>query len=113
MTVVPLAYQQGENSIGLQVHLDQTSRNWARLAAGGALLAGGVLLLTGQRRSGLLAAAAGTALAVLDQQEAVRSWWQALPRYISEAERLVNQAQRTVDEVSAQGERVRRILSRR
>ena len=28
MTVVPLAYQQGENSIGLQVHLDQTSRNW-------------------------------------------------------------------------------------
>ena len=113
MTVVPLAYQEGENRIGSLGHVDETSRNWARVAAGGALLAGGVLLLTGQRRAGLLAAAGGTALAVLDQQETVRAWWRALPRYMSEVERVINQAQRTVDEVSAQGERVRRILSRR
>ena len=113
MRVVPGAYQEGESSIGVYVQEDETSRHWARVAAGGALLAGGVLLLTGQRRAGLLAAAGGTALALLDQQEALRAWWKVLPYYVSEAERIVNKAQQTVEQITSQGERLRRVLSGR
>src|SRR5580692_12686376 len=53
--------------------------DWVNLAAGSALLVGGLLFLTEKRRAGIAVAAAGTALALLDQQEAVRTWWNRIP----------------------------------
>jgi hypothetical protein len=86
--------------------------SWARLAAGGSLLAGGLLLLTGNRRAGLVTAAAGTALAVLDQQETVKAWWNALPGYIEQAQHVLGKLEEGVAEVAAQRERLHRILTR-
>jgi LPXTG-motif cell wall-anchored protein len=88
------------------------TQNWTSYAAAGTLLAGGALLLTGRRRAGMVAATAGAALALLDQQDVVRAWWAALPVYLDEAQHLIGQAQRTVDELSAQRERLHRILAR-
>jgi hypothetical protein len=86
--------------------------NWVGFAAGGTLVAAGFLLLTGQRRAGMVAAASGTALALLDQQETLRSWWNTLPAYIDEVQGLLTQVQGTVEELAAQRERLRRILAR-
>jgi hypothetical protein len=83
---------------------------WTSYAAGGALVAAGLLLLSGQRRAGMVAAASGTALALLGQQETLRVWWKALPGYLDDAERLLNQAQGAVEAVESQRETLRRIL---
>jgi hypothetical protein len=71
-----------------------------------------LLLLAGRRRAGLVAAVSGATLALLDQQEAVRSWWHTLPRSIDHAQRVLTQVQYTVEEFAAQRERLRRILER-
>jgi len=83
-----------------------------RYAAAGSLVAGGALLLSGCRRSGLAAAAIGTALAMIDQQETMRVWWNALPVYLDEAQSLLGRLQGAVDDVTAQQEKLRQVFSR-
>ena len=85
---------------------------WARIASGAGLLVGALLLLAGKRRAGLVAAAAGTTLAVLDQQETVKELWNALPIYIDKAQGVLGKVDATVSEVAAQRERLQKILSR-
>jgi len=79
--------------------------NWVGFAAAGTLVAGGILLLAGKRRAGMVAAASGTALALLDQQD-------TLPGYIEEVQRMLGQVQGTVDELATQREKLRRVLTR-
>ena len=83
-----------------------------RYAAAGTLAAGGTLLLSGCRRTGLVAAVVGTALAMIDQQETVRVWWKALPVYLDEAQSFLNRVQGAVDDVTAQQRKVRDVFSR-
>jgi hypothetical protein len=45
-----------------------------------------LLLLAGERRAGMVAAASGTALALLDQQQTLHSWWNVLPGYIDQVQ---------------------------
>jgi hypothetical protein len=111
MVVVPLTHRERETAIEPR-NCDSDAMNWARFAAGGALLAGGLLMLTGNRKAGLVTAASGAALAILDQQETVKGWWNALPGYIDTVQRVLVQAEQTVAEVAAQRERLHRILNR-
>lgn len=109
MVVVPLA--QPEMEVMVRRHVSQPqSPSWVSLAAGASVFAGGFLLLTGKPRAGLVTAAAGTVLAALDQQDTVRSWWNAVPGYIDQAQRLLAKADATVAEVAAQRDRLQRIL---
>jgi hypothetical protein len=85
---------------------------WARIASGAGLLAGALLLLAGKRRAGLVAAAAGTTLAVLDQQETVKELWNSLPGYIDKVQGVLGKVDATVSEVAAQRERLHKILSK-
>src|ERR1700722_5755781 len=62
MVVVPLSRMEKDAKSNRRI-LECETTNWARIAAGGSLLASGLLLLTGNRRAGLMTAAAGTALA--------------------------------------------------
>ncbi len=87
-------------------------QDWVRLAVGGTLLTGAILLLTGKRRAGLVATAAATALTLLDEQETVREWWNALPRYLDDAQRLLNQAQHTVDDLVEKRDKLRAMFNR-
>ena len=52
------------------------------------------------------------ALALLDQKETLHSWWSALPGYIDDLQRLLNQVQGTVEEIAIQREKLRQILAR-
>jgi pimeloyl-ACP methyl ester carboxylesterase len=92
--------------------LESETMNWIGFAAGGTLVAAGLLLLAGERRAGMVAAAAGTALAMLDQQETLQSWWNALPGYIDQVQGVLGKVQNTVNDVADKRETLRQVLAR-
>jgi len=73
---------------------------------------GGLLLLLGRRRAGLVAAASGAALALLDQQEAVLSWWNTLPGFIDDVQRLLGEVEGTMEDIAEQRDKLRAVLGR-
>lgn len=87
-------------------------RNWTTIAAGGALITGALLLLAGKRKVGTVVAVGGAALALVDQQEVVKQWWQQLPGYLTEAQRIANSVEGAVEEVAARRESLHKILGR-
>jgi hypothetical protein len=111
MVVVPLS-KSSYASEPETTASESKSTNWVRLAAGGTIVAGGLLLLSGRRRAGLLTATTGTTLALLDQQETLRSWWHLLPGYLDEVQRVLSQVQGTVEDVASKREKLRKILAK-
>jgi hypothetical protein len=110
MVVVPLS--DAARDAGATGAKGADSMRWVGMIAAGTLAASGALLVTGKRRAGLVAAISGAALAMLDQQDVVCKWWNALPAYLEEVQVMLNRTQAAVDELSAQGERLRRVLNR-
>jgi hypothetical protein len=92
--------------------VESEATSWIGFAASGTLVASGLLLLAGERKAGMVAAASGTALALLDQQETLHSWWNALPGYIDQVQNVLGKVQDTVNEVAVKREDLRRILAR-
>ena len=117
MVVVPLSNSASEFAVEPEDAAVQPetgtseSMNWIGFAAGGSLVAAGLLLLAGERRAGMVAAASGTALALLDQQDTLCSWWNALPDYIEQTEKMLTQVQDTVTDISVKREALRRVLA--
>ncbi|MGA7653928.1 MAG: hypothetical protein WBE36_18255 [Terracidiphilus sp.] len=100
-----------------QIHVEPPGKAcasplWVRYGAAGSLLAGGVLLLTGQRRAGLVASAAGAALAMVDEKELVKKWWDALPNYLNTAQRMLDQAQQTIDDLASKRDKIMSIIGK-
>jgi len=109
MVVVPLTQPERQAKMERHKHrLEETK--WARIAAGAGLVAGGLMLLTGNRKSGLLTAAAGTALAILDQQDVVTAFWNSLPGHIDTVQDVLGRVEATVGELEEQHGRLNRIL---
>jgi len=111
MVVVPLSRMENEAKSNRRI-VECECTNWVRMAAGGSLLAGGLMLLTSNRKAGMVIAAAGTALALLDQQDTVKLWWDALPGYIDKVQDLLGRVEATVSELDGQRARLEKILSR-
>ncbi len=119
MVVVPLArgeygaggYGSSESSFETREE-DESGTNWIRYAAAGTMAASGVLLVTGQRRIGLIAALSGAALALIDQQDVVRSCWDKLPEFLEDVQGLLSKTQSAVEDISSQSEKLRQVLSR-
>ena len=111
MVVVPLSKPANESEITPGAE-NSESMNWIGFAAGGTLVAAGLLLLVGERRAGMVAAASGTALAMINEKETLHAWWNALPGYIDQVQRVLNQVQATVEDVDAKREALHRILAR-
>jgi hypothetical protein len=88
------------------------SFDWVKAAASGSLIAGGLLLLTGQKRAGLVMAASGTALAMLEHQENLRHLWDALPGYVDRAQSTFDQLREVAEEIVAKGQNLRRAMGR-
>ncbi len=88
------------------------SRRWLRMAAAGTLVASGALLIAGKRRAGLVTALTGAALVMIEQREAVSKLWNALPGYLGAIQSVAGRAQAAVEDISAQGEKLHRVLSR-
>jgi hypothetical protein len=112
MVVVPLSKPENDSEMTPGAEKSE-SMNWIGFAAGGTLVAAGLLLLVGERRAGMVAAASGTALAMIDEKETLRTWWNALPGYIDHVQRVLNQVQATVEDVDAKREALHQILTPR
>ncbi|HMD78073.1 MAG TPA: hypothetical protein VKG86_11955 [Terracidiphilus sp.] len=111
MVVVPLSKPANDFEMTPEAEKSE-SMNWIGFAAGGALVTAGLLLLAGERRAGMVVAASGTALAMLNEKETLHSWWNALPGYIDQVQQVLNQVQATVNDVDAKRETLRRVLAR-
>lgn len=111
MAVMPLSKSVNGSGNAPRTNGDSPTP-WVRYAAAGALAASGALLVTGKRRAGLVTALAGAALAMLDQRELVNAWWNALPGRLEEIQGLLGRAQTAVEDLSAEGQKLRRVLGR-
>ena len=49
---------------------------------------------------------------MLDQPEVVCRWWNTIPAYLEEAQGLLDRAQAAIEELTAQGEKLKRVLSK-
>jgi 4-amino-4-deoxy-L-arabinose transferase-like glycosyltransferase len=112
MATVPIAAQQTPKPARKISARESDARFWARIGAASSLAAAGVLLMTGKSRTGLALAAAGTVLAAWDQQETVRECWRQLPVMLEEVQGVLGRAQKAVDDISFQGERIRKVLEK-
>jgi hypothetical protein len=88
------------------------SPDWTHYVAAGTLLAGGVLMVTGHKRAGMAVAAAGTAMALFEEQEAIKSWWNNLPGYLNDAQDFLDKIEGYLEEAAIQGERLQSMLRR-
>jgi ABC-type transporter Mla subunit MlaD len=111
MVVVPLTKGEFEPGVGTRVDRAECT-NWIRYAAAGTLAASGVLLVTGQRRLGLVTALSGAALALIDQQDAVRKCWDKLPEFLEDLQGLLSKTQAAVEDLSSESQKLRQVLSR-
>jgi hypothetical protein len=94
----------------LDDNLPGGAKAWTRGLAAGSLLTGAVLLATGRRRSGLAVTAAGSLIALLEESDAVRDFWDDLPDYIHTAQQALGRFERFVQDLSEQGDRIRRVI---
>ncbi len=111
MAVIPLSKPENESAM-TPCAAESETMNWIGFAAGGTLVAAGLLLLAGERRAGMVAAASGTALALLDQKQTLHSWWNSLPNYIDQVQGVLGKVQTTVNEVAVKREALRQVLAR-
>ncbi len=111
MVIIPLS-EPAYDSAAAPGAVECEGINWVGFTAGTTLAVAGMLLLSGNRRAGMVTAATGTALAVLDQQETLRSLWNALPDYIDQVQRLLGQVQDTVNDIAVKREALRRVLAK-
>jgi hypothetical protein len=88
------------------------SPDWTSFLAAGTLVAGGALLVTGHRKAGMVVAAAGTALALYEEQETVAKWWKNLPGYLKDAQDFLDKIEGYLEEANVQGQRLQTILRR-
>jgi hypothetical protein len=111
MVVVPLSQPEMESNTADEARWSEKT-NWATVAAAGSLVAGGLLLLTGNRKAGTVAAASGTTLLLLDQQDLLRTWWNAIPGHIENVQKLLGKVQDSVNVVSSQRDRLHKVFNR-
>jgi hypothetical protein len=94
----------------LDDNLPGGAKAWTRGLAAGSLLTGAVLLATGRRKSGLAVTAAGSLFALLEDSDAVRDFWDDLPKYIHTAQEALGRFEHFVEDLAEQGDRIRRVI---
>jgi hypothetical protein len=87
-------------------------QDWTHFIAAGTVVAGGALMAFGHKRAGLAVAAAGTALALLEEPEVLDRWWKSLPAYLAEAQGFLDKIEGYMEDVSVQGHRIQGIFRR-
>jgi hypothetical protein len=117
MVVLPLSklprnYNDPNNPRAIRPASSDRSIGFLRVASAATLVTGGALLLAGKHRLGLIAAATGTSLAMLDQQDSVKKWWTHLPAYIANVQNVLTQVEGAVEEFAAQREKFGKVMGR-
>lgn len=87
------------------------ARAWTRGLAAGSLVTGAVLMATGKRRAGLAATVAGLVIGMMEDSDNLRDLWDELPNYIQSGHDALNRFETFVQDLSAQGEKIRSVMS--
>ncbi len=93
-----------------QIETTASAHHWTRSVAAGSLIVGAFLLLSGRRKSGVAVAAAGAAVALLENPEAVREVWNSMPRFLRSGQDFLTRIEEFVEELNRQGIRLRKIV---
>lgn len=83
---------------------------WTRTIAAGSLLTSVILLAAGKRRAAVATAAAGTALALMEEPHVVKAFWDNVPGYVKTAQHYLARIETFVEDLADQGDKVRSIL---
>jgi hypothetical protein len=86
--------------------------HWTRSLAVSALITGAVLLAKGKRKAGLAATVVGAAIALLEEPEEITNAWNRIPSYIDRGKRLIGRLEGFVEELSSQGDKLKRVLDK-
>ena len=85
---------------------------WTRAVAAGSLIAGAYLVFAGRRKAALTVAAAGAAIAVLENPDMVREVWDKVPGYLRAGQDFLVRAEDFVEDVAKKGEKFRQALTK-
>ncbi len=85
---------------------------WNRTLAAGTLVTSACLLLSGRRKAAIAVAAAGTAVALLEDPDAVRKFWDSMPEYVQAGQKFLGRVEGFVAELADQGSSLRDVLRR-
>ena len=80
--------------------------------AAGTLLSSAILLALGRRKAALAVAAAGGAVALLEDPEGVRRFWNDIPSYVQAGQRMLARFEGVIEQVSEQGVSLKDVLKR-
>ena len=94
-----------------QIEGKLTEIPWTRSVAAGSLIVSALLLISGKRKSGLAVAAAGAAIALLENPGAVKDAWESMPRFVRAGQDFLVRVEDFVDELNKQGGRLRNVLT--
>ncbi len=96
----------------IEARLPSKPAPWTRSLAAGTLLASAVLLVTGKRKAAIAIAAAGTAVALIEDPDSVRKFWNDVPSYVQAGQKMLARVEGLVEQAAEQGLRLKDILRR-
>ena len=85
---------------------------WTRSLAAGTLLSSAILLALGRRKAALAVAAAGGAVALLEDPDGVRKLWSDIPSYVQGGQRLLARFEGVIEQIAEQGGSLQDVLKR-
>jgi hypothetical protein len=85
---------------------------WTRSLAAGTLITSAVLLVLGQRKAALAVAAAGGAVALIEDPDSVRNFWNDIPSYVQSGQKMLGRLEGLIEQVAEQGAQFKDVLKR-
>ena len=85
---------------------------WTRSVAAGTLLTSAILLALGRRKTALAIAAAGGAVALLEDPESVRKFWNDIPGFVQSGQKLLSRLEGVIEQVAEQGGQFKEVFRR-
>lgn len=103
------AAQELKDRVG---QLRSVDKCWTRTAAVGSLITGAVLLAQGKRKAGIAATTVGAAFILLEDPKDAKALWDSIPGHLDNGKRLLNRFENFIEELSAQGGKLRSFLEK-
>ena len=85
---------------------------WTRTLAAGTLITSAILLVLGRRKAAIAVAAAGGAVALLEDPDGVRKFWNDIPDYVKSGQKMLGRFEGLVEQVAEQGGQLKDVLRR-
>jgi hypothetical protein len=85
---------------------------WTRSLAAGTLVTSAVLLVLGKRKAALAVAAAGGAVALIEDPDGVRKFWNEIPDYVKAGQKMLGRFEGLIEQVAEQGGQFKDVLRR-